>query len=68
MSLQVRDSGVVSIIVMVELLLPPIGTGGRGLVALGRGVVDILVTTTVNVSLPSLSVSLTVLTIAQAGP
>ena len=55
-------------IVMVELLLPPIGTGGRGLVALGRGVVDILVTTTVNVSLPSLSVSLTVLTLAQAGP
>ena len=35
MSLQVRDSGVVSMIVMVELLLPPIGTGGRGLVALG---------------------------------
>ena len=60
MSLQVRDSGVVSMIVMVELLLPPISTGGRGLVVLGRGVVDIFVTTTVNVSLPSLSVSLTV--------
>ena len=55
-------------IVTVDVLLPPMGTGLCGSLALGDGGVLILVTAIKNVSFPSLSVSLIVLTIAHSGP
>lgn len=54
--------------VIVDVLLPPMDTGVCGSLALGDGLVLIFVTPTRKVSFPSLSVSLRVRTTAHSGP